>query len=191
MRPAKSDLKKYDSYIHHLEDKLTESYKHLGIINRQISILLGLNKIGNGDAMELVRFITNSSANLSKAACVMLFKYDCPGQTMNLLSVSNSSGRRHHIFFTLDVGKYEFIENMIKKKILVQGKFEKKDLQNGLRRMKCGYYISLPLLTRKKVGGMLLLGFSNKECLSSQELEFFEAFAVQASFVLEKARALK
>ena len=191
MRAKKNGLKKYDAYIEHLEEKLAESYKHLGIINRQVSILLDLNKKRRTDSLELLKFITNSSVNLSKANISLLFKYDSQKKMMDLLSITQAPGNKKKSIPAFCPDKHKFLAEFIRKKKLVQGRFSPEDMENGLAKTGCKYFASFPLMTGKKLMGMLMLGFSHKECLSTQELEFFEAFATQSSFVLEKMKALK
>lgn len=192
MHNKKTRLKEYDSYIRHLEEKLSESYRHLGIINRQVSILLTLNKKRPEDGTGLCRFITNSAINVSKANTAVLFRYDANQKEFHLLSVSGETDKKKSpLSLRLREDEHEIFGLVVKKKALSQGKIDKNDPTGSLRKFFCRHYVIFPLIIRKKIRGILFLGFKSKECLSSQELEFFEAFATQSSFVLEKAKAWK
>ena len=57
-----------------VEEKLLESYKHLAVINRQVTILLELNKQrGVKNIQKILDFIIDSSIKLSNAKVVALF----------------------------------------------------------------------------------------------------------------------
>jgi hypothetical protein len=48
------------------------------------------------------------------------------------------------------------------------------------------YFVSLPLISGRKLSGFIFLGFEKDKSLSSQELEFLEVFSMHAGLAFLK-----
>jgi|GEM_PF-6089992 len=170
------------------EQKLLESYKYLGSINRQISILLDLNKNqGEKNEKEIVDYIINSAYNLSQAKAVGLYKYDRKKNILISLSPPENKAKEKR----LSVQKYPLLEPLLEKCCRTQGTKEDKFIREIAPELKIKYFLLLPLGVDNSVKGVLFLGFSDREFVTTQELDFFEAFASQASFILQNLNILK
>lgn len=165
------------------EEKLIESYKHLGVINRQISILLDLNKRSDeGNLSEIIDYIIASTLNLSQAKIVSFYRYK---ETKNCLRLVSSSNNNFKIEKLILVENYPFLTPVVKDNQRIQGIFQENVSCRISQDDELKYFLFLPLTIQKKTKGVLFLGFDKKDSLTTQELEFYEAFINQASYVLQ------
>ena len=174
------------------EKQLLESYKHLGIINRQISILLDLyTQSGGKNAREILEYITKSAYNLSRAESIKFFRYSKSTHSFIFLPIGNSRKFKDEKT-RIPLDKHVFLKPLIEKKIRVQGSFIEKLHQDFVSPGSAvKYFLFLPIISGKKLRGTLLFCFSDRDSITPQELDFFEAFAIQASLVLKNLEIFK
>ena len=180
------------------EAKLVESYKYLGTINRQVSILLELNNIlDEKNKKGMVDFVVWSALEISNSKFAALYKYDPDRKEKKLRLVSLAS--------TFDVEKMEKDRvaylSMKYPECLDDIKYEKIDMveeclkETSLEKFRTKHDISnfyvLPILKKEELEGILVLGFSAKKELNDQERGFYNVFAKYASFILLHMGALK
>lgn len=180
-----------ERYVRELEKKLIESYKHLGTINRRISILLDLIKRKNASSKQVIDFIINSSAIFSKTEISALFKYNQKEKSFYLITCSKDCPIKKRGGYPLSTQEFPFLLKLINSKIRVQGKIGSK----LVKKMPCTdqfrYYLFLPLAIDGHLKGTLFLGFPKKEALNTSDIDFYEAFAAQAAFVLNNLNTFK
>ncbi|MDR3559727.1 MAG: GAF domain-containing protein [Candidatus Pacebacteria bacterium] len=175
-----------------VEKKLLESYKHLGAINRQISILLDLYTQSGGKNMrEILEFIAKSAYNISRAELIKFFRYSKSTRSLIFLPIGNSrkfKDEKTHI----PLEKHAFLKPLVERKIRVQGSFIEdlhKDFVSPSNIVK--YFLFLPIISGKQLRGAVLFCFADRDSITPQELDFFEAFAAQASLVLKNLEIFK
>lgn len=174
------------------EKQLLESYKHLGTINRQISILLDLYaRSGGKNTQEILEYIAKSAYNLSQADSIKFFRYSKSDESFVSLPIGNDREFKNNTF-RIPIKKHPFLKPLIEKKIRVQNSFVK-DLHGEFIPSKNAikYFLFLPILSGKQLRGSVLFCFSDRESITPQELDFFEAFAAQASLVLKNLEIFK
>lgn len=173
------------------EANLAESYKYLGTINRQVSVLLEMNKVLDGKNKKgIADFIVWSALEISNSKFAALYKYQSDEKEKKFHLVSLAS--------TADIGKKEknsisdlrmkrlgCINDIRKEKM---GEVEKCLRETSLEKFKSKYGVGdfhvLPILKKKEVAGVLILGFPEKKELNDQEKGFYNVFAKYATFIL-------
>lgn len=173
--------------------RLIESYKHLGTINRKIPLLLELDKHGkHGRKKEISQYILNSAVNISQAKAGFLYRLE-EGEEFYLLASSGISDREKKDFKAIRNKEYKILKKILNEKgkaseISGGPAFSRLNLNGNL---KC--FVVLPLKKRRdnKLKGFLLLGFTNVQCMDSQELEFYDVFSMHASAALLGAEVFK
>lgn len=180
------------------ETKLVESYKYLGTINRQVSILSKLNNVlDEKNKKGMTDFVVWSALEISSSKFAALYKYDPNRKEKKLGLVSLAS--------TFDVEKMERDSisylSMKYPECLNDIKYEKIDKveeclrETNLEKLRTKHDISnfyvLPIVKEEELEGVLVLGFSVKKELNDQERGFYNVFARYASFILLHMGALR
>jgi GAF domain-containing protein len=169
-----------------METTLLESYKHLGVINRQISILLELNKRSGGkNTQEILSFVMNSLQNVTQAQVVGFYNYIEKEKSFTLIASLGMKQEMSSKMDILDCSQLTFLSHLIKKKSRVQLDIERDETKILGIRSNLRYILFVPLIINRKAEGALFIGFSNRDFITTQELEFYDAFAAQTSFVLQ------
>lgn len=173
------------------QEKLFESYQHLGIINRQVAILLELNKnCAEAKAPQVIRLILDSAISLGQAKIAALYVYDFKKKNFRLITAVGLAPDLKKRFNYLGPRQFSRLTQLIaeKKKIygLLGPKYQKNPLLAGLKS-----YLAIPFMAQKTIQGMFLLGFDNRESFSNQELDFYDAFAAQSSFTFQNLNIFK
>ena len=164
--------------------KLLESYKYLGIVNRQLSILTNFNKSGDiKNPKNVAEFIVNTALKLSGAKEVLLYRFNKEGRFFELSFQSDKSNMtKIQLLFEDD---WPYLRDLIERPQRIQINPKENDLRILNADSNLKYFVILPLVSAKSLEGFLLLGFVDRDSVSTQELDFFEAFAYQASFSLQ------
>ncbi|KKP37170.1 MAG: PAS domain S-box [Candidatus Peregrinibacteria bacterium GW2011_GWA2_33_10] len=165
-----------------MQEKLLESYKHLGVINRQLSILMSLNgRKQKKDFQEIVGFIIESSLKITKAKTIILYKFNKKENTLTPIFSSDPNIKKKIV----NIEKFPLIKPLIESSIRVQGNFQKRILQKLNLENNLNFYIFLPIRINEELKGAFLFAFSDKLSISIQELEFLETFSLQASYAMK------
>lgn len=173
-----------------IENKLIECYKYLGTINRQLAILLDFGKNGNeGNGKYGIDFILDSALNLSGANAAAFYYFNENNGKLNL--ASSIGADQSLICKNFSKNDCKLLAPLFLNKTRIHGKFASKELEKTGLNSKIKYFMALPIMKEKKIRGVLFLGFESKECMNNQELDFYEAFAMEASFALSNYRKLK
>jgi len=175
------------------QERLIESYKYLGTINRKIPLLLELDKHAqHGKKKEISQYVLNSAANIAQAKAGFLYRLE-EGEEFRLLASAGIPNNKKTDIRSI-INKEQKI---LKKIILEKGKASEITGEQAFRRLslngnlKC--FAVLPLKKRRDnaLKGFLLLGFTDAKCMDPQELEFYDVFSMHASAALLGAEVLK
>jgi PAS domain S-box-containing protein len=173
------------------EERLLESYKHLGIINRKVAILLDLNKLRGGKGVDdITQFIVNSALKLSQAKSVSFYEYSKDGDLFKLRCAAGH-GASHKSRSPIHARQCPILLPLVKKRIRVQGAFTQEQMACFNNRNTSKYNLFLPLIVKNHLRGCMQFEFSKRTFITTQELDFYEAFATQASAALEKIRVFR
>lgn len=174
------------------EEKLFDSYKYLGIINRKISILLELGKKHSSNkAKENINTVINAATGLVKADVCMIYKFQSENRELKLVSGTGFDTNKKNLIKTLSCNDMPIFEPLINdlKRIQVNShNFHFYKLHMGLN---VQYVLGLPLVANQNLIGVILLGFKERTFISTQELDFCEVFTIQASYLLKNSQALQ
>lgn len=177
------------------EKRLVESYKHLGLINRQISILLDLERRSqegkNKKSQEIIKYILGSAITLSGADYAFVYKFN--GGNFSLLAARGIKRKPDEEMRLISKDSLSFLDRIVKNKESFEG-FTKKERIGCLNvdnKVKC--FLTLPLVRKRssELKGVIFLGFSSFKQLGNQEIEFFDVFASHAFSALMSAKVLK
>lgn len=168
-----------------MEEQLSESYMHMGIVNRKMSLLLELeeNLKDKKNKQDVIEYIISSAVGLSKAKICML--YAAIGKNhFNLVSSSGISEDEKKKLQTVSRASVEFINDLVENIKRVNGpvEFEKSGTFNG--NIDIRYFVALPIFKNNACRGFLFLGFVDRDSMASQELEFLDVFSRHISSAL-------
>lgn len=177
------------SKLRSTEKKLIDLYKHLGTINRKISIILNVNKTkARQDKNEIVDFLLQSAINISEAKCVALYKFD--NNVFHLISSHGHQVIHQQIRFMPEIHS-PYLSPLVNEHLRFQKMFNKDDAECELPLLhpELQYLLGLPLAENEKLSGALFFGFNEKIHLTSQELDFYDVFAFEAAQALKPVLA--
>lgn len=172
-----------------IEEQLMDSYKHLGIINRKISLLLEMRKRSDDkrDIQEIANYILSSAIKLSRAQVGYLYKFE--KNILFLVSAINNNSNEN--LEKISFSEAEFTKRLLQEKNRISGPCDIVDPGCFNKNELLSYFAAFPLVEKNKASGFIFLGFSGIKSMDSQELEFLDVFAMQASSALHNARILK
>lgn len=171
------------SKLRDAEEKLIDLYKHLGSLNRKISILLAMKKKPKmHDQEEITKVLMQSAMSLSQAKSVALFQYK--NQTLRLITTSGLPTSQNRLECQKKT-ELNYLTPLTDKKIRLQKIFKEKELKHSFMDTGLPYLLGIPLLHEETLIGALFFGFDQQKHLSTQELDFYDAFASEASQALK------
>lgn len=168
-----------------IEEQLVESYKHLGLVNRKISLLLELDSHSQDkkNKHEIVEYILNSLINLSHAKAGLL--YLAIGKNhFNLISSAGLKKEKLSGVQVVTESSADFMRQLTSAGKRVNGSCEL--VNPGLFNIEStfSYFVALPILAGNICKGFLFLGFNDRKSMDVQELEFLDVFAKHVSSAL-------
>jgi transcriptional regulator with GAF, ATPase, and Fis domain len=175
-----------------IEEQLVESYKHLGLINRKISMLLELEKHSQSqkDKQEIVDYIARSALGLAHAKAAFL--YIAVGKNhFNLISSEGFEKDKLKHVQVISSRPGDFIDNLVGGKSRVSGPNGSLDSGYFNDGFNFSYFVALPILSRDSCKGFLFLGFTDRTSMDSQEFEFLDVFSRHVSSALNNSGILK
>lgn len=178
------DLKKEIEERLQAEEDLVDSYKHLGFINRRVSLLLDINRhYYKKRKKEVLGYILDSAVNLSRADVgIIYFKFDDGFHSLMHWGLVGERGLRF-----IQGGDLNLPEHLAKDRSLVKGfpdeyGFENLNFSGSLK-----YFMALPFFIKQDLKGFLFLGFKRRKSLDTQEIDFYNAFSVSVTLALINA----
>jgi PAS domain S-box-containing protein len=192
-KKAERDLAKNRAKSRNIVEKqLTESYAHLGLINRKISLLLELGKYtkSKGDRQEVIDHILNLAMNISNAPTGYLYGSKTRGKFSLLSSrgVKDNQKEKINVITARTVG---LLKHLVREKNLISGNIKRYEAELLALDNKLEYFVTLPLSKGVALGGFIFLGFNKRENVDAQDLEFLDVFATHASSALVKVGVFK
>ena len=185
-------LRESNGLLQKSQEQLIESYKHLGLINRKISLLLELEKQQRGHKkLEVARYILGSAINLARADAGLLYGYAEKNKYFELLTHKGMVRWKQGEAKKIELKKCPLLEDFIKDPVRMQGLPEEKDMGCMPLAEGAKYFLLLPLLKNGKAKGFILLEFFSRKTMEAQELEFFDIFSMHASSALANVDILK
>lgn len=175
------------------EEKLFDSYKYLGIINRQISIILNLGKHQKEkNEKYVIELILNSAKNLSRANICLLYKTNIKDGSLQFFQSSESNRELpKDILGNIQKDQVKFLEPLFIENKRVQASADNFHFFKLHLGPEIKYLLCLPLIINQKLIGSLFLGFSNRDHISTQELDFYDVFMIQASYLFANSESFK
>lgn len=171
------------SKLREAEEKLIDLYKHLGSLNRKISILLAMKKKPKiHDQEEITAVLMQSAMNLSQAKSVALFQ--SKNQALRLMTSTGLTPSQSQLEYQKKA-ELSYLTPLTEKKIRLQKIFNEKELTHSFMDKHLHYLLGIPLLHEETLIGALFFGFDQQKHLSTQELDFYDAFALEASQALK------
>ncbi len=166
------------------EKKMLESYKHLGFINRQISILLKLNKLSKEKSLKKLYIrIMDSALGMSRASIGFLYKVD--ENSLEILYKTNNRIKKTP-FLSVLIDDYESLKKFVYDKKRIQGTKENFDFEVLNIPVNIKYFILLPVIINEEVAYGIFLGFFDREYLNTQELDFYDVLLLQIENIFLK-----
>lgn len=183
------------------EARLIESYKYLGTINRQVSVLLELNKVSSeSKKRDIVDFITWSALEISNSKFAALYKLQSNGEKknfhlMSMASITEIEEKEKNRILHLSLESPECIkeieDDMIEKMNGIEKCFKETKLKEFRLNHSIDHFYTLPIIDKKELAGILVLGIPVKREITDQEKGFLGVFAKYATFILLDTGALK
>lgn len=175
-----------------IEGQLADSYKHLGSINRRITILLDMGKYPKSKKyrQETIDHILNLAMNISEAPTGYLYGSKGKGK-FNLLSYRGIKEEQKEKIKVITARSVGLLKHLIKKKNLISGDIKRYEAELLVLDNKLEYFVTLPLSRGTALGGFIFLGFDKQKSVERQDLEFLDVFAMHASNALIKAGVLE
>ncbi|MCT4592267.1 MAG: PAS domain S-box protein [Candidatus Gracilibacteria bacterium] len=169
------------------QKKIFELYKHLGLINRRVSILLNLNKgYYLNDKINSLDFITKSAKNISQAAVCMLYEYEQNEDKFKLRSYSGKLKNPKDDILEINTKDHKCFNTLTTSKTRVQGTCDDFDLKSFEEDDKLKSCLVIPVFDDNEINGAIFLGFNKKDGVSTQELDFYNLFVVHASLMMDE-----
>lgn len=175
-----------------IESQLSDSYKHLGTINRKISMLLELEKFPTSKKrrQEVLDHILHLAMNISSAPMGYLYGAEGKGK-FNLLSYKGCKEEQREKIKVITSRKVGLLKHLLKQKSTISGDIKVFEAELLALDNKLEYFVTLPLSKGSLLGGFIFLGFDKKHTVATQDLEFLDIFAMHASNALIKAGILQ
>lgn len=171
-----------------IEDQLTDSYKHLGMINRKISLLLELEDfpMSKKHTKDIIDHILTLAMSISNAPMGYLYGSKGRGK-FNLLSYKGCNEEQKEKIKVITSRNVGLLRHLLQEKKLISGEIRRYEAELLAMDNKLEYFITLPLSKETALGGFIFLGFNKKHNMSTQDLEFLDVFSTHASRALIKA----
>lgn len=175
-----------------IEGQLTDSYKHLGSINRKISLLLELERFPRSKkhSQEVIDHILGMAMHIANAPTGYLYGTKGRGK-FNLLSYRGGNEGEREKIKVITSRKVGLLKHLLREKNLISGDIRRYEGELLALNNRLEYFVTLPLSKGMALGGFIFLGFSKKHSVSTQDLEFLDIFSLHASRALIKAGVLK
>jgi len=162
----------------------------MGMVNRKISLLLELEdsmKRKRG-RQEIANFMLDSAMTI--AGAVMGIFYECSGGgTFRAVSSKGLDQGIEDRVRTVSISGASFIEKLSrdKKRVNSPVEFDRSGTLGG--NLDISYFVALPIFKEDSCGGFIFLGFSDRNSMDVQELEFLDVFSRNASIAFARSLA--
>jgi len=189
LRRTEEELRKsQQELLKKTEEQLEESYRHMGTINRKISIILEVEKYSKNGIItgKAADFIVQSAVNLSGAKIGILYEYK-EGK-FKLVSHCGLNYQETAFPESIFQREIEFLDMLVRDKKRVSGFCNLTDMGPLNIDKMINYFVAIPLVNKNPISGFIFLGFKGERSLDNQDLEFLEVFSLHAGIFFSKDR---
>jgi len=161
-------------------ERLLESYKHLGIVNRQLEMLAFLRNYKGKSKQETLKYILTCAKNFSREKYILIYEYK-DNYNFSLLR-STGCGKSEQKLKNISVKSWDSLKRLVDKEEYV---FTSKDFGSFSKiDGKIASLLALPIKKNNRVKGMLVI-ISDERILINDNTEFYNIFASHCSKILE------
>ncbi len=161
-------------------ERLLESYKHLGIMNRQLEMLSFLRNYKGKNKQEALKYILTCAKNFSREKYILIYEYK-ENYNFSLLRATGC-GRSEQKLKNISVKSWKSLKRLVDKEEYV---FTAKDLESFTKiEGKITFFLALPIKKNDKIKGMLVVA-SDEIITMNDHNEFYNIFASHCSKILE------
>ncbi|MFA6383446.1 MAG: MASE3 domain-containing protein [Parcubacteria group bacterium] len=174
------------------EEKLIESYSHLGIVNRRITLLLDIEKKAQNERskQDIVDYILHSVLNLSGGKAAMLFK-SVDEDSFELLGERGLAEKYKADFQKIAIANIAFARKLKDEVVRISGPCQQFSPCCFKINLGFSYFVVLPLARDEKLKGFIFLGFNDRVSMEPGEQEFLDVFTTYVTVALFRAKILK
>lgn len=187
----KEETKKQEQSKEDLQERLAESYRQLGIVNRKIPLLLELGRYPRSEKhkQKIMAYVLNMAISVSHADTGFLYRASGKGE-FSLLSAKGVEKDGIKKISVISPKTLGLLRQLIREKNRLSGDIKEHDVALFSLDNKLEYFVTLPLSQGRKLKGLIFLGFGTEKRMETQELEFLDVFSMHASVALLNAKAL-
>jgi len=186
---AEEELKKnQQEIIKKTEEQLVESYRHMGMVNRKISIILEMEEYSKNknNAGRIADYIIQSAVKLSRADLGIIYEYD--RSRFSLIAQHEFNPKKIEALRNFSQKEIKFLEMLVNDCKRISGFCELIDIGPLNIDDALNYFVMLPLTNDSLLNGFIFLGFEGKRSLGSQDLEFLEVFSSHAGMAFSRGK---
>lgn len=168
----------------HNRKKLLDAYRHVGLINRQMGILLETKESLKKNSEENITLLLENGRKISGSDFCAIFVFDEKENYFELLASDGLSSKTQNQLSILSPKNCMLIEKVIQeKKTFTAPEIQ---LSDGCLKLFSGIesFFSPLLFWNGKMRGMLFFGFFQKKKMEKVQQELCEFYAVEASLGL-------
>ena len=174
-----------------LKERLSESYRQLGMVNRKIPLLLELGRFPRSEKhkQKIIDYVFKLVINISGADTGFLYRANGKGE-FGLLAAKGIEKNIIRKISVISPKTLGLLKELIKVKTRMNGDIKQHDVAQLAMDSKLAYFVTLPLSRGNSLKGLIFLGFSTKKKMETQELEFLDVFSMHTSSALLTAKVL-
>lgn len=174
-----------------LEQLLVDSYKHIGVINRKISLLLELERSPKSEMgrRETTEYVLRIAMKVSGSNAGLVYISFGRGK-YRLLACRGVKKSDREMFSEISSRKNSLLRYLHKEKRRFNGCTQHCETGMSVIEKRHDYFVALPLMKEDVFSGFILLWFDKIKSIETQELEFLDIFALHTSKVLSRMRIL-
>lgn len=174
-----------------IRDHLTDAYRHIGITNRKISLLLEVEKHSQfkKNKKKLLKHITNTAKSSCHASTALVYKNE-KNNTCTLIFGEGTKSSHLEKIRNVDVDNIPFLEQMFKSKKRINSPCEKHEIGCLNIDGKLNYFVATPFMENNRCEGFLFVGFKDRLSMENQELDFLDVYAIHVTKALSKLRII-
>jgi PAS domain S-box-containing protein len=171
------------------EIRLIESYRHVGTINRKISLITDLEKYCQfkRKKIEIANYILAAATRLVQASSGFLYVSLGRGK-FYLLSEKTQKAKAVQ---ELNARSSRLLKHLNQTKARINGDIKLYQEEILISRSNLDYFVAVPLLKERSLKGLLFLGLEDIQSMDTQDLDFMDVFSKHASDSMVKTGILK
>lgn len=170
-------------------EKLLASYKHVGVINRKVELLSNLIKYKVKEKGKTVEYLLMAALSFSGEKYGLFYEYNSKKSQFQLLHSVGITREQEQDLQTITSKKWQFLSSLPRKETLFKKKKDH-DFTPLHPTLPLKAFLALPLISRGKTIGVIILGSDKNETIENHSLSFYDVLAVQSSrmfsHILEK-----